>query len=108
MLDREQEDIASITKQHLIQLSPSSSNDDTNASTFVLPTSSKNEGPSTPQLSPKKLGRKQLFNDNLALSFDVAKLSELKATVILTTTLQSISCDPSIYNINHYSVIDSE
>ncbi|CAH0552594.1 unnamed protein product [Brassicogethes aeneus] len=92
MLKQEQKDIASVTKQHPFQVSSSSSsNDEADLSTFSLPTSSTTKEP-------------LLLNDNLAISLDVAKLSNRKATAVLTTTLQSLGCDPSIYNINPSSV----
>lgn len=100
MPEREHQDIASITKQQLIQLSSSLCDVDTNSSTFVLPTSSNIEGPSTPQWPPKK----QLFNDYFALSLDVEKLSDRKATAVLTTIQQGVGSHPSIYNVNHSSV----
>ncbi|CAH0560565.1 unnamed protein product [Brassicogethes aeneus] len=85
-------------------LSFSSSNDEGDSSTFSLPTSSTTKETSTPQLPSKKRSRKILLNDNLAVSLDVAKLTNRKATVILTTTLQSLGCDPSTYNINISSI----
>lgn len=70
---------------------------------FYLPPQ-KSKRPLTSQLSPKKLGRMQLFDNNFVLSLDIAKLSDRKATVVLITTLQSVSYDPLKYNFNHSSI----
>lgn len=53
---------------------------------------------------PEKRGRKKLLDDNLAVSLDVAKLSDRKATIVLTNTLKSVGCDPSLYNVNKSSI----
>lgn len=49
---------------------------------------------------PRKRGRKELINSHLAASLDVTKLSDRKATVVLTSTLKSLGCDPSKLNVN--------
>lgn len=53
---------------------------------------------------PKKRGRKNIIDNNVAASLDAAKLSDRKATIVLTTTLKSIGCDPAEYNVNKSSV----
>lgn len=48
----------------------------------------------------KKRGRKKLFDSNLAVSLDVAKLSGRKAVVVLTNTLKRLGSDHLKYNVN--------
>lgn len=54
--------------------------------------------------TPKKRGRKNIIDTNVAASLDAAKLSDRKATVVLTTTLKSIGCDPAEFNVNKSSI----
>lgn len=61
-------------------------------------------GPSTCESPPRKRGRKTLLNDQLAVSLDIAKLSNRKAAIVLTSTLQSLGCDPLKYNVNISSI----
>ena len=61
-------------------------------------------GPSNSEPPPAKRGRKTIIDDRLAASLDVAKLSDRKAAVVLTSTLKSADCDPSKYNINTSSL----
>ncbi|CAH2101755.1 unnamed protein product [Euphydryas editha] len=44
-----------------------------------------------------------IFDERLSASLDFAKLSDRKATVVLTSTLKSAGTDPSEYNINSSS-----
>ncbi|GBP51847.1 hypothetical protein EVAR_88552_1 [Eumeta japonica] len=56
------------------------------------------------EVPPKrKRGRKNIFDERLSASLDFAKLSDRKATVVLTSTLKSAGTDPSKYNINSSS-----
>lgn len=48
----------------------------------------------------KSRGRKQFFNENLAVSLDVTKLIDLKAAMVLTHVVKHLGSDPSEYNIN--------
>ncbi|GBP66234.1 hypothetical protein EVAR_85604_1 [Eumeta japonica] len=84
--------------------SPSSSDYECKSSTSEI---SVKAGPSTANLEvpPKrKRGRKNIFDERLSASLDFAKLSDRKATVVLTSTLKSAGTDPSKYNINSSSV----
>lgn len=95
----EEENIRSITKRNPISIFPSTSEDDEERKS-LSPTHS----PSTSQVPPKKRGRKKLVDDDLAVSLDVAKLSDRKAAVVLTITLKCVGCDPSTYNVNTSSI----
>jgi hypothetical protein len=53
---------------------------------------------------PKKRDRKNILDSNVAASLDAAKLSDRKAAVVLTSTLKSVGCDPSEYNVNKSSI----
>lgn len=67
-------------------------------------------GPSTssegkkPNEGVKKRGRKKLLNEKLATSLDVAKISDRKAALVLTSTLNRVGCDPTEYNLNFSSI----
>lgn len=52
----------------------------------------------------KKRGRKKLLDSNLAVSLDVAKLSDRKATVVLMNTIKRLGSDPLEYNVNTSSI----
>jgi hypothetical protein len=57
-------------------------------------------GPSTLGAPLQKQGKKKLPDHNFAASLDVAKLSNRKAAVVLTTTLKRLSCGPLKYSVN--------
>jgi len=51
-----------------------------------------------------KRGRKNLIDDKLALSLDMAKLSNRNAALVLTPLIQRLNQDPSTFNNNTYSI----
>lgn len=53
---------------------------------------------------PQKRARKDIINSQLASSLDVSKLSDRKATMVVTSTLKSAGCDPSEFNVNRSSI----
>ncbi|GBN09253.1 hypothetical protein AVEN_18571-1 [Araneus ventricosus] len=55
-------------------------------------------------ISLEKKDRKNILDNNVAASPDAAKLSDRKAAIVLTTTLKSVRCDPSEYNVNKSSI----
>lgn len=100
---REEESIKKLTEKCVLALSSSSpsvigSSDDERLVVSPQP------GPSSSEEPPAKRGKKKLIDDRLAVSLDVAKLSDRKATIVLTSALKSANCDPSKYNINRSSV----
>lgn len=100
---REEEGLKRLTEKCLLASSSTSpsltgSSDD---ETCVV---SQEPGPSTSGAPPAKRARKNLIDDRLAVSLDVAKLSDRKAAVVLTSALKSAKCDPEKYNINKSSI----
>lgn len=75
-------------RRPILLLSSSTSEDDINVSDL-----SPVQDPSTSEAPPTKRDRKKLLDSDLAVSLDVAKLSDRKAAVVLTTTFQSVGCD---------------
>lgn len=53
---------------------------------------------------PKKRGRKNILDNNVAVALDATKLSNRKAAIVLTKTLKRVGCDPSEYNVNKSSI----
>ncbi|GBP23163.1 hypothetical protein EVAR_82326_1 [Eumeta japonica] len=103
-LHREKSYSESLREKLILSSSPSSSDYECKSSTSEI---SVKAGPSTANLEvpPKrKRGRKNIFDERLSASLDFAKLSDRKATVVLTSTLKSAGTDPSKYNINSSSV----
>ncbi|GBP97218.1 hypothetical protein EVAR_103878_1 [Eumeta japonica] len=87
-------------------LSSSSSGENTTPATSQLtsPTREPQMIPGPSNQPPRKRGRRVLINDHLAASLDVAKLSNRKAAIVLTSTLKSAGSDPAAFNINRSSV----
>lgn len=102
--DREKSYTESIQQKCILSSTSSSSDDENKSSTSE---NSVRAGPSTAVLEPpskRKRGRKNIFDERLSASLDFAKLSDRKATVVLTSTLKSVGTDPSEYNINSSSI----
>ena len=51
-----------------------------------------------------KRGRKNIIDEKLAVSLDMAKVSDRGAALVLTPTIQSLGLDPSDYNLNYSSI----
>lgn len=104
ILDRERSYIESVQEKCILSSSTTSSDNESKSSKAEI---SVRAGPSTADLEvpPKrKRGRKNIFDKRLSASLDFAKLSDRKATVVLTSTLKSAGTDPSEYNINSSSI----
>jgi len=97
---KEDEKIKSLTGQSYMFLS-SCSEDDSDLSDENTPTVDESSIYKSP---PKKRGRKNLLDRNLAVSLDVAKLSDRKAAVVLTNTIKRLGNDPLEYNVNTSSI----
>lgn len=97
LMERQTKSIYNINKSVPIQLSSSSSDDDQTLSTLNV---------SEPVEKKKTAyrGRKKILNENLAVSLDVAKLSNPKAAIVLTETVKHIGADPAEYNISTSSI----
>ena len=80
----------------------STSTEATSSDSEVLPELTKT--PTTNHQKPQKRARKDIINSQLASSLDVSKLSDRKATMVVTSTLKSAGCDPSEYNVNRSSI----
>lgn len=102
---REQEEEAARSMQEVVYLASSSEDEKTN----VMVGSEDKEasvgadsgGASASQLriAPKR-GRKNIIDKKLAVSLDVAKVSDRKAAILLIPTIQQLGHDPSEYNVN--------
>jgi hypothetical protein len=87
---KEDEKNKSLTRQSHMFLSSSSNNDDSDLSDGNTPTVDESSIHKSP---PKKRGRKKLIDRNLVVSFDIAKLSDRKAAVVLTNIIKRFGND---------------
>jgi len=62
------------------------------------------DAPSTSQPTPRKRGRLNLFDDKLAASLDVAKLSDRGAAVVITPVLQNLGHNPAEYKVSYATI----
>lgn len=104
LLEREKNYLNSLTEKCILSSSTTSSDDECerSASNILM------AGPSTSTTdvcpAKRKRGTKNLVNERLAASLDFAKMSDRKATVVLTSTLKSAGSDPCEFNINSSSI----
>ena len=62
--------------------------------------------PSNPKCT--RCGSLIITNDKLAVSLDMAKLSDHNATLVLIPAIQQLDYNPSDYNINLASICQAE
>lgn len=100
--ERENKDISALTEKCSTSLLSclSSSSDPTDEEE----TSSNTEPQLSAMLPPQKRARKDIINSQLASTLDVSKLSDRRATMVVTSTLKSAGCDPSEFNVNKSSI----
>lgn len=101
IMQREEESIKRITEKCILSSSSPSITGSSDDERLIV---SSQPGPSNCEPPPAKRGRKNIIDNRLAASLDVAKLSDRKAAVVLTSTLKSADCDPSEYNISTSSI----
>lgn len=96
---RETENIKRLTEKCVLMSSSSSSIDDSNSDEAFRRSGSPLPGP-----SQRKKARNRIIDDRLAVSLDVAKVSDRKAALVLTSTLRSAGCDVASYSISSASI----
>lgn len=94
--ERENRSISSLTEKCLLS-SSASSEDITVSDLEILSETSKAQ-------PPQRRARKYIINSHLAACHHVSKLNDRKAAAVVGSTLKSIGCDPSEFNVNRYSI----
>lgn len=98
--ERENKDISSITEKCSLSSLSFISSSSATTSGEETPSDSECISKLTKMQPPQKRARKDIINSQLASSLDVSKLSDRKATMVVTSTLKSAGCDPSEFNVN--------
>lgn len=105
--EKEKEAMKRLTEKCVLLSSSTSSSEKGSSDVSSPSTPTPQPGPSTSKdisSPPRKRGRKSILDDNLATSLDVAKLSDRKATIVLASTIKSLGCDVSQYNVSFSSI----
>ncbi|CAH0397160.1 unnamed protein product [Chilo suppressalis] len=102
--ERENKDISSITEKCSLSSLSFISSSSATTSGEVTPSDPEFISKLTKMQPPQKRARKDIINSQLASSLDVSKLSDRKATMVVTSTLKSAGCDPSEFNVNRSSI----
>lgn len=102
--ERENKDISSITEKCSLSSLSFISSSSATTSGEETPSDSECISKLTKMQPPQKRARKDIINSQLASSLDVSKLSDRKATMVVTSTLKSAGCDPSEFNVNRSSI----
>ncbi|KAK9892722.1 hypothetical protein WA026_021913 [Henosepilachna vigintioctopunctata] len=102
--ERENKDISSITEKCSLSSLSFISSSSATISEEETPSDSEFISKLTKMQPPQKRARKDIINSQLASSLDVSKLSDRKATMVVTSTLKSAGCDPSEFNVNRSSI----
>lgn len=101
---REEADKMSRKEQVVLTSSSSEAEEDTSASADDETLGAVGGTPSTSQPTARKRGRLNLFDDKLAASLDVAKLSDRGAAVVITPVLQNLGHNPAEYKVSYASI----